>query len=89
MRSAIANYSSEFLLLVLLTGCSLFGEKSGACVSSAVEFSFGARVYCYSGWDPAECRDFDSRQVNGASWSFHKGQSCADRDLEDGGNDWP
>lgn len=80
-----------FLLLLLLAvpACSLFGESSGVCVSEPVEFSFGLRVYCQNNFDKGECADWDDEQVNGASWSFHAGQTCADRGLEQGSNPWP
>jgi hypothetical protein len=82
--------AAAFVFLVL-TGyaCNLFDDGSGACVSDPVEFSFGLRVYCYNDWDQDECSSNDRREVNGARWTFYKGQSCEDRDLEEGSNPWP
>lgn len=78
-------------LLFLLAGqaCMLFGDGTGACVSDAVEYSFGLRVYCYSDFDKKECDSHNRNQVNGADWSFHEGQTCGDRDLDEGSNPWP
>jgi hypothetical protein len=58
-------------------------------VSSAVEYSYGLRVYCYSNWTSDDCDNNDAENVNGASWTFHGGQSCSDRDLTEGSNPWP
>ena len=81
------------LVAVALTLLALVGPACGggvgACVSSAVQYSFGLRVYCYSGWSGGECSVNDAEQVNGASWTFYSGQSCSDRDLVDGSNPWP
>lgn len=79
------------LTLIVLAGpgCGLFGGGLGACVSSPVSYSFGQRVYCYSEWSSDDCAINDSEQVNGASWVFHSGQTCEDRDLVDGSNPWP
>ncbi|MEM1118547.1 MAG: hypothetical protein AAF845_13850 [Bacteroidota bacterium] len=77
------------LLAVTTASCDLFGESTGACVSDAVSFSFGLRVYCNNNFDESECRARSADQVNGASWTFHGGQTCADRDLTEGSNPFP
>ena len=85
-RAAVGSLA---LLLLTAPACELGGDGSGACVSDAVEFSFGLRVYCYSDWDQDDCASYNRQQVNGAEWSFYEGQSCEDRDLEEGSNPWP
>lgn len=77
--------------LMTLPACSLFGGggETGVCVSDAVDFTFGQRVYCYNDFDESECSDYDADEVNGAQWSFHSDQTCADRDLSEGSNPWP
>lgn len=37
------------------------------------------RRYCQDDFSQAECADWDQQDVNGASWSFHEGQTCEDR----------
>lgn len=76
-------------LATFLQSCSLFGDKTGVCVSDAVSYTYGLRVYCYSDFDKSECAEYDDSEVNGAAWFFHSGQTCADRDLEEGSNPWP
>ncbi|MEL6345902.1 MAG: hypothetical protein AAFV53_22515 [Myxococcota bacterium] len=71
--------------LLGLTGCG----GVGVCQSTAVEFEFGLRVYCYSDYDRAECDANQTDQVNGADWEFHSGQTCDERGLDEGSNPWP
>lgn len=75
-------------LFALLTGYAC-GGGTGVCVSDAVEYTFGLRVYCYSDYTSDECAEYNNMQVNGANWSYHGGQTCADRDLDEGSNPWP
>lgn len=56
--------------LLLLSACSF----SGACVSTG-----GSPEECKQDWDQADCDDFDANNVNGATWTFYPGQTCADR----------
>ena len=75
-----------FLFIVMLfSACA----RTGACVSSEVEYTYGFRVYCYNDWSRDECDDNDAQNVNGASWTFYAGQTCDDRDLVEGSNPWP
>jgi len=78
------------LSLLASYACGLLGGGVGVCVSDPVTFSFGDRVYCYSDYTQSECSDYDQEQINGAAnWTFHSGQTCADRDLVEGSNPWP
>lgn len=89
-RTTLLFVAASCILLVMAAGsCNLFGEKTGVCVSDAVTYSYGQRVYCYSDFTEGECDEHDASEVNGASWSFHSGQTCADRDLDEGSNPWP
>jgi len=63
-------------------------EEGGACVSDPVQ-TFGLRVYCQNDFDRSECSSWDRQEVNGARWTFYGGQTCGDRDLEEGSNPWP
>ncbi|MDH5548023.1 MAG: hypothetical protein OEZ43_20795 [Gammaproteobacteria bacterium] len=85
------KWHTRSVLAISLLFFSIMGCESGvgACQSEPVEYSFGLRVYCYSGWDKAECEANNSQQVNGAKWYFHSGQSCEDRGLSEGSNPWP
>ena len=75
------------LAVLPLAGC---GEDLGLCVSTAVDGASGLRVYCYdNNWTQAECAEYNDETVNGADWFFHANQTCEDRDLVEGGNDWP
>jgi len=83
------DFGALVLFLVYGAAACINPDKDGACVSGPVSYSFGVRVYCYSGWAKNECQAYNRDEVNGASWSFHSGQSCGDRDLDDGSNPWP
>ena len=72
-------------IVILFSACA----KTGACVSSAVEYTYGLRVYCYDDWSADECADNDAQNVNGASWTHYPGDTFADRGLEEGSNPWP
>ena len=70
-----------------LAGC---GGGVGACVSDPVQFQeIGQRVYCYEGWDKADCDEHQTAEVNGVDWHFYGGQSCADRGFDPGSNVYP
>ena len=67
-------------------GCA---EELGLCVSTPVDIG-GLKVYCYDDdWTQEECAFSNAEQVNGADWFFHANQTCADRDLTSGSNNWP
>jgi len=66
------------------------GDGVGACVSDPVQYQeIGQRVYCYDGWDSAECDVNQTEQVNGADWTFYGGQTCDDRGYDTGSNVYP
>ena len=88
-RSYLIPLLTGILVFLNLHSCSLFGEQAGACVSTPKEFTYGLRVYCNSGWDASECSEYNELGVNGVSWSHHSGQTCQDRNLEEGSNPWP
>lgn len=85
-----ASLAAVILIAFALTSCDwITGGGVGTCVSDVVSYSFGDQVYCYDGWDESECDAYDADNVNGASWTFHGGQTCADRGLSEGSNSWP
>jgi len=53
------------------SGCS----STGACEGTDGVFGHS---YCYDDWTEDECDDYDAQQVNGANWTFHSGDTCAD-----------
>ena len=73
---------------LLASGCS-GGASTGACQSDVGRTQFHASVFCYSGWDRSDCDDFQQRRVNGVEWTFHPGQTCAGRGLQEGANPRP
>jgi hypothetical protein len=75
-----------FLFSILLfAACS----GTGACVSDVVEFTSFLRVYCYDDFSKDECEDYDAQNINGANWTFYRGDTCDDRGLVEGSNPWP
>lgn len=54
-------------------GC---GEGTGVCTACC---GSGGRTYCKDGWTRAECDDWSQQMVNGLTWTFYAGQTCADR----------
>ncbi|MGQ9616681.1 MAG: hypothetical protein ACUVWJ_09835 [Spirochaetota bacterium] len=86
MKTLVLVCILAFLVSALmLSSCG----GTGCCVSDAVSYSYGDRVYCYDDWDKSDCEENDSEQVNGAGWTFYRGQTCEDRDLVGGSNPWP
>ena len=73
------------IAVLLLSSCG----GTGCCVSDPVYYSYGYRVYCYDDWDKSDCEENDSEQVNGASWTFYRGDTCEDRGLVEDSNPWP
>jgi hypothetical protein len=63
--------------LVTLPAAALVscGSGTGACVGSG---GLLASPECKEDWDEAECEDWDAQEVNGASWTFHGGDTCDD-----------
>lgn len=55
-----------------VTGC---GGGTGACVGSGGALS---SPECKPDWDESECDDWNSQQINGATWTFHGGDACED-----------
>ncbi len=57
-------------LAAFTLGCE---DGTGACVGQ-----YGTNKYeCKENWDPEECEDWDTQQVNGSGWTFHAGDSCS------------
>ena len=82
--------TGTLIALVATAACGVVGlAGDGVCQSTPVEFSFGLVVYCQNDFSEDECSSYDNQGVNGAEWAFHSGQTCQERDLEEGSNDWP
>ncbi len=50
--------------------------NTGVCTGYSAEYN---RTYCKDGWTQEECEEWDDLNVNGVSWTFHKGQTCEER----------
>ncbi|MEE8408782.1 MAG: hypothetical protein V3T05_04180 [Myxococcota bacterium] len=57
---------------LVVTGC---GAGTGACVGSGGVLS---SPECKPDWDESECADWNSQQINDATWTFHGGDGCED-----------
>jgi hypothetical protein len=74
------------LSILIFASCS----GTGACVSDVVEFQFiSDKVYCYDDFSKDECEDYTAQQINGASWTYYRGDTCDDRGLTEGSNNAP
>lgn len=62
-------------LLFLSTNCEKLGS-TGVCTGYSAEYN---STYCKDGWTKDECEEWDALEVNGVSWTFHRGQTCDDR----------
>lgn len=51
-------------------------EKTGVCTACC---GSSGTTYCKDGWTEADCKDFNNKKVNGLSWSWYEGQTCAGR----------
>lgn len=79
MRALILVPTLALGTLLALTGCG----GLGACVGSDAIFD---NTYCYSDFDRGECDDYDDQEVNGGTWSFYPGDTCADLGYGEGSN---
>ncbi|MEZ4319848.1 MAG: hypothetical protein R3F61_20220 [Myxococcota bacterium] len=58
--------------------CAALGGCGGTGVCAGYSSLFDEE-YCHDDWTRAECEDWDAQEINGAQWTFHSGQTCADR----------
>jgi hypothetical protein len=65
-------WTSLALTASSLGGC---GGGTGACVGTGGVLS---SPVCKPDWSEAECSDWDSQGVNGATWAFYDGDACPD-----------
>lgn len=71
--------SSLVLLWFIVTGALLIascGEGTGVCTACCGP---GGQTYCKDGWTEGECEEWSAKRVNGLTWHYHEGQSCAER----------
>ena len=52
------------------------GEETGVCTACCGP---SGSTYCKDGWSKDECADWSRQKVNGLTWNFHGGQTCAGR----------
>lgn len=60
-------------VFVIATSCK---DKTGVCTACCSNLG---TAYCKDGWTESECKDWSNQKVNGLSWSWHEGQTCAGR----------
>ena len=61
-------------LIFLGSNCEKIG--TGVCTGYSAEYN---RTYCKDSWTKEECDEWNDLEVNGVSWTFHKGQTCEER----------
>ena len=71
----------QILYIAGFTGLLFLGSNcgklsTGVCTGYSSEFN---STYCKDGWTKDECDEWDELEVNGVSWTFHKGQTCEER----------
>lgn len=60
-----------------ITGVTLHcSEETGVCTACC---GSSGTTYCKDGWSESDCKNFSDRKVNGLSWTWHEGQTCAGR----------
>jgi len=62
--------------LALIATMSSCGDGTGVCTGCCGP---SGNTYCKDDWTEDECADWDQQQINGVSWNFHGGQTCAER----------
>ena len=67
--------ASVTCLLFLSTNCEKL-SSTGVCTGYSSEYN---STYCKDGWTKEECEEWDDLEVNGVSWTFHRGQTCDER----------
>ena len=67
---------SSLLILVVCLFVNSCKDKTGVCTACC---GSGGTTYCKDGWTESECKDWSSQKVNGLSWTWHEGQTCAGR----------
>ncbi len=65
-----------FVLLIVVSFISSCSEDTGVCTACC---GSSGNTYCKDGWTADECKEWSDEKVNGLSWSFHEGQTCAGR----------
>lgn len=69
----LAHASFALLAALLASSC---GDGTGVCTGCCGP---GGQTYCKDGWTKSECADWNRQGVNGVTWHFHEGQTCAER----------
>ena len=64
--------------LLVVSGCG-----TGVCLGT--DGIYG-HTYCYDDFTSAECEDYASEGVNGATWEFYPGDTCWDLGYNEGSN---
>ncbi len=74
MKHAVARRIVSTLVLCVAAIAAAGCGGTGLCVSTG-----GSPEECHEGWDESECQDWNSRQVNGATWTFYGSGTCAEQ----------
>ena len=62
------------VVVIFLSTLWISCTTTGACLASGGV----APGDCKDGWTAAECSDWNDQGINGSTWNFHSGQTCAD-----------
>lgn len=65
-----------FSVIVACFISSSCGDKTGVCTACC---GSSGNTYCKDGWTADECKEWSDQKVNGLTWNFHEGQTCAGR----------
>jgi len=71
----IISVGGVMCFLILITNCEKL-SSTGVCTGFSAEYN---STYCKDGWTKDECDENNDLEVNGVSWTFHRGQTCAER----------
>jgi hypothetical protein len=79
MSTQIARNVKVSLVLSIVVSVALLFASACAPLGACEGYSdILGSSYCYDDWTEDECDDYDAEEVNGADWSFHPGDTCAD-----------
>jgi hypothetical protein len=67
---------NSFLVIAMALMITSCGKGTGVCTACCSQSGI---TYCKDNWTEDECADWNTQQVNGVQWHFHKGQTCEER----------
>ena len=64
---------------ILILSSSCIKNRTGVCYGYSNDYS---STYCYDDWTQEECDEWFNNFEDVNVWFFHRGQTCADRELK-------